>query len=186
MAALALLLAGVAFWYWLLPVFQDCSSASQQLNQLRAQNQANRALQGQSAMLQRRVSEAEDRLQAVKSMVPDAPDPDAVVTVLRQAEISGGVHVRLLAAQPAVAAQEYVELPYKVHVDGTYFALQNFFNSLAHAARVVNVSGLSLVVPSSSGRGTYKVSPAATVASDFTLSAYCNQAPGAAPAAKKP
>lgn len=184
---LAFLIGAAAFWFWVLPVFRDCSAASQQLNDLRASNEAGRALEGQRALLQHRVEEAEARLEAIKTMVPDDPDDDALVTLVRQSESATGVHIRSLASQPAIAAQEYVELPYKTHVDGTYFALLGFFDRLASATRIVNVSGLSLVVPLANGRGAFKLDPSETVATDFVLSAYCNHAPaGAVPAAKKP
>lgn len=186
LAGLALLVAGAAFWFWVLPVTQDCSTVAPQIDQLRAQNQANRALEGQQALLEKRRAEAEARLQDLKDMVPDQPDADTIVTLLREAESSTGVHIRSFASQPLVTADEYNELPYKLHVDGTYFALLSFFDRLAASARVLNVSGLSLIVPGPSGRGSYKTDPSETVATDFTLSAYYNRAPGAAPAAKKP
>jgi type IV pilus assembly protein PilO len=178
-------MAAVAVWFWVLPVSQDCSSLNLQLDQLRAQNQANRRLEGQGTVLQQRVAEAEARLQAVKSMVPDEPDTDTLVSLLRESESSSGVHIRSFTSQAAVTAEEYVELPYKLHVDGTYFALLSFFDRLAGATRIISVSGLSLVVPVPGGRGSYKLAPSETVATDFTLSAYYNHQAGPKPAPAK-
>ena len=182
-----LLIGAGAFWFWVWPVIQDGSAASQELAQLRASNQSGRTLEAQRAQLQRKIEEAEARLAAIKTMVPDDPDDDGLVTLLREAENASGVHIRSLASQPAVTAQEYVELPYKMHVDGTYFALLTFFDRLASATRIVNVNSLGLVVPIANGRGAFRLDPSETVATDFVLSAYCNHAPaGAVPAAKKP
>jgi type IV pilus assembly protein PilO len=186
LVGLAVVTGGAAFWFWVMPLTQDWSTLNTQLRQLRAQNQANRALEGQRTLLQKRVEEAQGRLEAIKSMVPDEPDPDTIVNLLREAESAAGVHVRSLASQPAVKADEYVELPYKVRVDGTYFAVLSFFDRLANTTRIMNVSGLSLVVPVPGNRGTYKIDPSETVATDFVLSAYYNRAAAAKPPAKKP
>jgi len=183
---LALLMGAAGFWFWVLPVIRDCSSQQNQINQLRAQNESNQSLEKQRGLLQMRVKEAEDRLQAIKSMVPDEPDADILVTLLREAENATGVHIRSFSSQPLVPADEYVEVPYKLHVDGTYFALLSFFDRLATTTRIINVSGLSLAVPAPSGRGAYKIDASETVATDFTLSAYYNHLRAAAPAAKKP
>jgi type IV pilus assembly protein PilO len=183
---LALVTAAVAFWFWVMPLTDQCSTLDAQLNQLRAQNQANRSMEGQRTLLQKRVEEAQGRLEAIKSMVPDEADPETIVNLLREAESATGAHVRSLASQPAVTADEYIELPYKLHVDGTYFALVSFFDRLANTTRIINVSGLSLVVPAPGGRGAYKIDPSETVATDFVLSAYYNRAAGAKPAAKRP
>ena len=185
LTGLAVSIAGVAIWFWVLPVSRDCSSLNLQFDQRRAQNQANRKLEGQGTLLQQRLGEAEARLQAVKSMVPDEPDTDMLVSLLREAESGSGVHIRSFTSQPVVAAEEYVELPYKLHVDGTYFALVSFFDRLAGVTRIINVSGLSLVVPVPGGRGSYKLAPSETVATDFTLSAYYNHQAGPKPAPTK-
>ena len=183
---LAALIGAAAFWYWVLPVFHECSSLDAQLAQLRASNQAGRTLEGQRALLQQRVAESEARLEAIKSMVPDQPDDDGLVTLLRESENAAGVHVRSVASQAPVPAEEYYELPYKIHVDGTYFALLSFLDRLANSTRIVNVSNLSLAVPPANGRGAFKLDPSETVATDFVLSAYYNRAASARPAVKKP
>jgi type IV pilus assembly protein PilO len=183
---LALSIGAGAFWLLVLPVSRNCSSLSEQVSQLRAANQTGRALEGQRALLQQRVAEAEARLEAIKSMVPDEANADDLVILLREAESASGVHIRSFVSQPAVPAEEYVELPYKLHVDGTYFAMVGFLDRLASSTRIVNVNGLSLVAPAAAGRGFFKVDPSETVATDFVLSAYYNRAPGAKPVAKKP
>jgi type IV pilus assembly protein PilO len=189
-AAVLLGLAAVfgvgAFWLLVLPLSRQSVSLGEQVNQLRIANQAGRAQEGQRALLQLRVAEAETRLEEIKSKVPDEPQADEIVTLMRETESAAGVHVRSFISQSPVQASEYVQLPYNLHVDGTYFALLSFFDHLAGATRIVDVSALSLVVPSASGRGAFKTDPSETVAADFVLSAYYNHSPAAKPGAKQP
>lgn len=184
LAGVALLLAGGAVWYWVLPLNQDCTDRAKQVGDLRAQNAANRALERQRTLLQKRVAAANAKLAELQTRVPDEPDTDGLVNLVRGSEIASGVHVRSLAAGPPILADEYVELPFKLRADGTYYALVGFFDRLGQAARITNVSGMTLGAPTSSGHGAYKADASETVGTDFTLSAYYNRPPGA-PGPKK-
>ena len=185
LAGLALTLAGAAAWYWLLPFHQACAKEAAQVKALHAQNVTSRVFEKQRSMYQSRIAEQSAKLEALRTKVPDAPGADVVVNLIHEAETASGVHVRSLVASPPVTADEYLELPFSLRADGTYFGLISFFTHLGEADRITNVTGLALNVPKPGGRGAYKVGAAETVAADFTLSAYCNRPAGAAPAQKK-
>ena len=181
----ALALAAFVLWYWVLPLNQNRQALSKQVKDLRGQNAANRVWEQQRALFQKQLAAAQAKLQQLRAMVPDEPDYDGLVRVVRGAEDGSGVHVRSLAAQSAVTSDEYVQMPFKLRVDGTYYALLNFFDQLGQAARITSVSELSLAAATVAGRGAYKVDPSETVAADFVLSAYYNRPPGAPPPAPK-
>lgn len=185
LAGLAVALAGAAVWYWLLPLNERRTGLETQLKTLHAQNVANRAVEQQRVWYLRQIAEQEAKLKTLQGLVPDAPDADGLVNLVHSAESATGIHVRSLAAQTPLITDEYVELPFKLRADGTYFALVDFFGRLGQAARITNVSGLALNVPSPTGHGAYKIDAAESVAADFVLSAYYNRPPGVAPPAKK-
>ena len=185
LVVVVLLLASGAVWYWILPLNNACTLLAKQVTDLHAQNAANRALEQQQTLLQKRIAEAKEKLKELQTMVPDEPDTDGLVNLVRQAEAASGVHVRSLAAQTPVPAEEYIELPFKLRVDGGYFGLVNFFDRLGQAARITNVSGMTLGAPVASGHGSYKPGATETVATDFILSAYYNRAPGGPPPGKE-
>ncbi|HUI41919.1 MAG TPA: type 4a pilus biogenesis protein PilO [Terriglobia bacterium] len=184
-AGLALAVAGIALWYWLMPLNEQRTALAAQVTTLHAQNLANRAIEQQRVVYQQRIAEQETKLQALRDLVPDAPDSDGLVNLVHAAESASGVHVRSLAALPPLMAEEYVELPFKLRADGTYFALVDFFDRLGQAGRITNVTGLALTTPTPTGHGVYKIDVSETVAVDFVLSAYYNRPPGAVPQAKK-
>lgn len=185
LVVVAVLLAAGAVWYWVLPLSKSCTLLAKQVSDLHAQNAANRALEQQRTLLQKRIADAKAKLQELQTRVPDEADTDALVDLVHQAEAASGVHVRSLAAQTPIPAEEYVEVPFKLRVDGGYFALVDFFDRLGQAQRITNVSGMTLGTPVASGHGSYKPAATETVATDFILSAYYNRPPGAPPPGKQ-
>jgi type IV pilus assembly protein PilO len=184
-ASLPLAVAAFALWYWVQPLNHERTARAKQVGDLHGQNAANRLWEQRRTSLQKQIAEAETRLRLLQAMVPDQPDYDDVVRLVRAAEDASGVHVRSLSAESPVTADEYVQLPFKLRVDGTYYALVNFFDRLAQTPRITSISELSLGATMAAGRGAYTVSPSETVAADFVLSAYYNRPPGPAPPAPK-
>lgn len=182
---LALAVAGAALWYWLLPLNEQRTALTAQVATLHTQNLANRVFEQQRVAYKRQIAEQETKLQALRGMVPDEADSDGLVDLVNAAETAAGIHVRSLAAQTPLMTDEYVELPFKLRADGTYFALVNFFDRLGQAGRITNVTGLTLSLPAPTGHGSYKTDASETVAADFVLSAYFNRPPGAVSQAKK-
>lgn len=88
-------------------------------------------------------------------------------------------------AQPLAVRELYTEVPFKLRLDGTYYAMLDFFDRLSHAPRIVSVAGLELGSPAHGGLGSYTVSPAETVGVNCVLTAYVDHA-APAPGSKKP
>jgi Tfp pilus assembly protein PilO len=72
----------------------------------------------------------------------------------------------------------YVETPYTVRLDGSYYDLLNFFDRIAHEQRIMSVSGLSLGNPQGGGMGDYKVGTDETVGANCVLTTYFNKPMG--------
>jgi Tfp pilus assembly protein PilO len=182
---LAVLIAAAAGWYWVLPLNDNRHALEKQVADLRAQNAHNRVFEQQRTLNLKRIAEAEEKLRQLHAMVPDQTNADDVVRAIREAEQQSAIRVRSLASQPVITADEYVEVPFKVRADGTYYGLVNFFDRLGRAQRITNVSGLALTSVAPGGPGVFKIDPLETVSADFVLSAYYNRPPGAAPAVAK-
>lgn len=71
----------------------------------------------------------------------------------------------------------YVEMPFRMHIDGTYYRLLQFFDRLAHGQRIVTVTNLALGSPEGGGMGSYKVSPVETVGANCVITTYYNRPP---------
>jgi type IV pilus assembly protein PilO len=185
LVGIAVLLGAVASWYLVWPRAQQCFAEGKAIQAQHAQNVAHRAFELQLPLYQKRLKEAQGRLDDLRSKVPDDVDPAGLVRLVHDAESASGVHVRALAMQPQVNSNVYIELPAKLHVDGEYDALVSFFDHLGESARITNVSDLALSLPTTAGAGAFTLAPQETVAADFVLSTYCNGTGTPPPAAVK-
>ncbi len=186
LAGIVVLMGAVVAWYFVWPRAQKCFGERSAIQTQRAQNAASRSFELQRALYQKRLQDAEARLEDLRSKVPDDADPAGLVRLVHDAESASGVHVRSLIVQPPVTADAYVELPAKLHVDGEYDALVRFFDQLGGSARVTNVSDLGLRAATTAGPGAFTLAPRETVAADFVLSTYCNRTAATPAAAAAP
>jgi Tfp pilus assembly protein PilO len=85
------------------------------------------------------------------------------------------VHIRSFISQPVVSKELYVEMPFLLHLDGTYYRVVQFFDRLAHDQRIVTVSNLALSGPEGGGMGSYKVSLGETVGANCVITTYYNR-----------
>ena len=88
---------------------------------------------------------------------------------------STGTQIRTFIPKPPAVKDYYVEMPFSVRLDGTYYNLLNFFDRLAHEQRIMSVSGLSLGKPEGGGMGEYTVSSTETVGANCVLTTYYNK-----------
>ncbi len=175
LAALVLLLAGAVFWYLVRPLSAKVSGIKKEVESLRAQNISNKVFEAQRADYLQRIAQSEKQLEVSRSTVPDGPTVNDFVKMVHDAEVSTAVHLRTFVAQPLVAQDLYTEMPFKVRLDGTYYALLNFFSRLVQGQRIVSVTSLSLGAPSGGGLGKYTVEPGETVGANCVLTTYFNQ-----------
>lgn len=179
---MAAFIAGFAFWYLVWPLAGQRDALAKQVNDLHAQNVRDRSFEQQHAEYLRRIAEADKQLQVLRTIVPDEPNIDEFVRMIHGAESDSFVHIRSFAAEPLNPRDLYTEMPFKLRVDGTYYALVDFFSRLAGGERIVNVTDLALG-PAESGAagGTYKVQPGETVGTNCVLITYFNRPAGSAP-----
>lgn len=183
LAGTAVLLGAVAAWYLVWPRAQSCFAERASIRAQHSQNVSSRSFEAQRPRYRRQLEEAEARLDDLRSKVPDDADPAGLVRTVHDAESASGVHVRSLAVQPPINSDVYIELPAKLHVDGEYAALVNFFDHLGASERITNVSGLTLSTATTAGPGAFSLASNETVAADFVLSTYCHHVASAPPAA---
>jgi type IV pilus assembly protein PilO len=158
-----------------LPLSEKLTATKAQLMSLHAQNLRNQSIERQREEFQKRIAQLQQELEVFRSTVPDEPAPDELVKTVHDAELASAVHVRSLVAQPPVPQELYVEMPFKVRLDGSYYAMVNFFNRLAQAQRIVGVSNLTLGPPTAAGSGKYTIEPGATVGVNCVVTTYFNR-----------
>ncbi len=181
---LAALIAGGAFWYRVLPLKVRGDELKRNVDDVHNDNVRNQAVEREHAEYINRIAQLQRQLETLRTIVPDEQATDEFMRLVYDAGTATDIHVRIFVAQSLVPQDLYAEMPFKVRLDGTYFALLSFFDRLAHAQRIVSVTGLSLGAPAGGGMGAYTVFPGETVGANCVLKTYFNQAPSG-PSAKK-
>jgi Tfp pilus assembly protein PilO len=183
LVVVALVLAGCTFWYFVLPKSSRLDNLRGQVKRLRAENDRNEAFKREQTEYLNRIAQLTEQLTTLQSIVPDEPSTDVFVRSVYDTGAHSEVHVRSFIAQPQVSKELYVAMPFRLHLDGTYYQLLRFFDRLAHDQRIVTVSGLALGAPEGGGMGSYKVSSSETVGANCVITTYYNR-PASEPKAK--
>jgi Tfp pilus assembly protein PilO len=188
-ALVPVLLAVAIYVYWASPITDERDTLAAQVKALRAQNRANRTFDQQHQKNLARIAELKRQLEELSAIVPAQEDSEGFISTTQNASVAAGINIRSLVAQPLVEHAGYTEEPFKAHVDGAYFPMLNFFDRLAHGARIVNVTITQLTDPKTGGQGHFVISPNETVGADCVFTTYFNSSKGAsqgaAPSAQK-
>jgi len=153
---------------------------------LKAENDQNEAFRQQQTEYLNRIRELQTQLETLRSIVPDQPYTDEFLRSVFDAGASTNINVRTFIPQALVPRDLFVEMPFTVRLDGTYYALLNFFDRLAHEQRIISVKDLTLGAPEGGGMGSYTVHPGETVGANCVITTYYNRpTPPPAPPTKK-
>ncbi len=173
------LLAGTGFYFKVWPLSAQIDTLKKDVQKLKAENDTNEAFRREQTEYLNRIAQLEKQLETLRSIVPDEPAVDEFMKLIFNAGRATGINVRTFVAQTPVTRELFVEMPFNLRIDGTYYSMLNFFDRLAHQERIVNVAGLSLGGPQGGGMGAYTVSSNATVGANCTVITYFNRSPAA-------
>ena len=171
----AVALAAGTFWYFVLPLNDKRESLDKQVTKLKAENDKDEAFRQQQTEYLNRIGQLEKQLETLRSIVPDEQATDEFMRAVFSAGTTTGINIRTFIPKGPAVKDYYVEVPYSLRLDGTYYSLLNFFDRLAHEQRIMSVSGLSLGAPSGGGMGAYTVPTSETVGANCTLTTYYNK-----------
>jgi len=184
--AVAIVAAGTAFYFSVLPLSDKQDSLQKEVTKLKAENDRNEAFKQQQTEYLNRIQQLESQLETLRSIVPDEQATDEFMKTVFADGLGAGTQIRTFIPQPQAPKELFVEMPFSVRLDGTYYNLLNFFNRLASEQRIMSVSGLTLGAPEGGGMGTYKISNGETVGANCVLTTYYNRPlSAAAPPPKK-
>jgi type IV pilus assembly protein PilO len=174
---------GVASSVWSLSAKKE--SLQKQVTRLKAENDKNEAFRQQQAEYLNRIRQLETQLETLRSIVPDEQATDEFMKMVFDVGAATSTNVRTFVPKDLVARDFYMEMPFNLRLDGTYYSLLNFFDRLAHEQRIVSVTGLSLGAPEGGGMGNYLVPASETVGANCVVTTYFNKPQAAAPPKKK-
>ena len=173
--AVAAIAAGATFWYFVLPLNDQREGLQKEVAKLKAENDKNEAFRQQQTEYLNRIAQLESQLDTLRSIVPDEQATDEFMKSVFADGAGTNTQIRTFVPKPPVEKDFYVETPFIVRLDGTFYSLLNFFDRLAHEQRIMSVSGLTLGPPEGGGMGQYKVSTSETVGANCVLTTYYNK-----------
>lgn len=112
----------------------------------------------------------ENQLATLQRIVPNEKEVDNFIRLLQTEASTSGILVRRITSKVPTNAQYYVEVPFEIELDGTYYDVMQFYDRLGRVERITNVSDLKMG-GLQSGRvgGRYAISPNSTVSAICTV-----------------
>src|SRR5579872_4012522 len=118
--AVAVVLAGVVFWYTVLPLSDQRDKLQKEVANLKAENDRNEAFRQQQTEYLNRIQQLESQLQTLRSIVPDEQATDEFMRTIFNDGSLTNTHIRTFIPKPQVVKDFYVEMPFTLRLDGTY------------------------------------------------------------------
>ncbi len=171
----SVILAGVVFYLYVLPLKDQRDKLQAQVDKIHADNVRNRAFEQERTEYLNRIAQLQKQLETLRSIVPDEQATDVFMRMVFENGAASAINIRTFIPQALVTHDMYMEMPFNMRLDGTYYSLVNFFDRLAHEQRIVSVFGLSLGTPEGGGMGQYSIRPDETVGANCVVSTYFNR-----------
>ena len=112
----------------------------------------------------------ENQLSTLQRIVPSEKEVDNFIRLLQNEASISGVMVRRYTSKVPVTSQYYVEVPFELELDGSYYDVMQFYDRLGRVERITNVTDLRVSGIGSSRK--FPTSPSATVAAVCTVTTF--------------
>ena len=166
-AGLVIALTLAAFYFLYQPMDAENQKAALEVKKVEDQNKLLKEFEPKLADMNRQIESLREQLNEMKKIVPDEKAADQFIETIQDTAQKSGMFVRRYTARNVATREFYSEAPYELELDGPYYAMLNFFDSVAKLERIVNVGGLKVSTRSSptaaGGRGGYAYTPNETV-----------------------
>lgn len=176
------LVAGGAEYVFLQPVKDQNTTKQGQVEQLTLEVEPLRPFRERLRALEADNKQLENQLSTLQRIVPSEKEVDNFIRLLQNEASVAGITVRRYTSRPPVQSQYYVEVPFELELDGSYYDVLQFYERLGRVERITNVTDLRIGSLGTSSR--YPTSPGATVAAVCTVTTFFSReetiaAPGA-------
>ena len=163
---------GGGVWYvWVKPVNDDNEQKQVALDQKKADNETLRRYERDLPGLEREIASLQQQLEIQRTIVPDEKEAPGFMHLMQDTAASAGIEIRRYSAMPVQTREFYTEVPYQIDIDGSYYAVVNFFERVAKLQRIINIGGLQMATPKRSSEA--KVKSTFTYAPNESVVANC-------------
>ncbi|MBI1955597.1 MAG: type 4a pilus biogenesis protein PilO [Acidobacteria bacterium] len=182
---------GVTEYLLLVPVRSENSTKANQVAQLEKDVVPLRPYRERRTALEVENRQLEAQLQNLQQIVPTEKEVDGLIRQVQAEAILAGIMVRRFTARPPVTQELYVEVPFEVELDGSFYDVLQFYDRLGKLERIINVSGLKMAgldARKSIGQKQYPYNPTESVVAVCTVTTFFSREdvpPPATPAAAR-
>ncbi len=144
----------------------------EKVNEQEVANKALKEWEPKRAQLVADNKRLETKLATLRTIVPEEKKADDYIRLVQDTASQSGVNLRRFIAMAEIRRELYVEVPFDLSLDGTYFSVLDYFGRLSRAGRVVNVGNLSIGPVGAGGGGKYTITPNETVVVNCTATTF--------------
>jgi type IV pilus assembly protein PilO len=94
--------------------------------------------------LNRTIDALQLQLENLQRIVPDEEEADGFMHLMQNEARKAGIEIRRYTAKPAASREFYTEVPFDMELDGPYYSVLAFFDSVAKLERIINISNVQL------------------------------------------
>lgn len=138
------LLTAALYWVWDRPAMDNIAKLQSDLSAKQAENAQLRQYEPKLAQLNQDIANLQQQLEIEKRIVPDTKDADQFMHLIQDNATGAGIDVRDLEAQAVNDKGFYSEVPFNLQIDGSFYSVLNFFQSMSKSERIVNISNLQM------------------------------------------
>jgi type IV pilus assembly protein PilO len=179
--ALALVGAGVFYYFYEMPQQEALAAQAQELSAIRGRITRGQAMARQLPEFRKDIGTLEARLEALKPILPDERDVGDLLRRVQTLATQSNLQVRGFRPQAITAREMHAEWPIALQLEGSYHNLGLFLDRVSKFPRIINIGNLAL-----SARDTAKGGSSMTIQATATTFVLVDAAKAAGPAAKAP
>lgn len=141
-------------------VYKDMITANenqQRLLQAKLKENADlKQYEGRKVEMEQRIAGLQQQLETLNRIVPSEAEAPQFMEMMEDEASKAGIEIRRYTALPSSTREFFTEVPWDMELDGTYFALLNFFDRVSKLDRIINVSGLRMATAKKPGLANLK------------------------------
>jgi len=150
-------------WYqYLAPIQADIDSKNGKLAELERVIAKSREQQKILIQIKNECEELQAKLEKLKVVLPEVKETDEVLRSVQRAASTSALKILRVGSRPLIEHEVYTEWPIDMDIVGTYHNVGAYLDRIRQLPRIVNISGLRLVVRAATGEAAFTSSVGAT------------------------
>jgi type IV pilus assembly protein PilO len=163
---LVVALAVLFYMFYLKNSIEARNSLRTEVRKLEASVAQTQAVKASLDRFKKEVAEIEQRLAAMKSILPSQKETPQVLRSVQEMAASNNLKILKFTPKPVVPKDFYVDWPIEIQVEGNYNGLGRFFEKIGQSTRLIDVNKINI-------KGSEKsVNPAKTLTAVCTATTF--------------